>query len=61
MKPSPRTKEVFNLKNALPELRATLVPSAEQGNGLRVFGSQDLKPERVMISRLKNPPNPFEH
>jgi hypothetical protein len=43
---------VLNLKNALPELRATLAPSVKQGDGLRVFGSKDLKPERVVVSGL---------
>jgi hypothetical protein len=61
MKPSPWAKEVLNLKDALPELRTTLAPIVEQGNGMWIFSSKDLIPERVMIIRVKNPPDPFKH
>jgi hypothetical protein len=55
----PKLKEVFDLVDATPELRASLARFRKDVVNRGVFRSQDLGPEGIVI--LEKFPNPLEH
>jgi hypothetical protein len=58
---SPQLKEVLNFIDAAPELGTSLTRSSKNVVCVKVLGLKELKPQRVMLCRIKQSPNPLFH
>jgi hypothetical protein len=52
---------VFNFIDISPELEATQAGSSKNVISVKVLGLQKLEPKEIMLSKIRQSPNPFCH
>jgi hypothetical protein len=57
----PQLEKMFDFMNTSPELRATLAVSGKDVVHIHIFCPKKLKPQIVMLIRVKISPNPLDH